>query len=164
MAGHPHPMLLHKTALALPGYLESWVSVESRLKTFDQWPYDDLVGAECTSEKVIGLTGFKMTHGGDNPSAKCVCCEKEMEFEPEDFPHDEHIKHSPNCFYVVEGPDNSDSSMNVRRALKAIAWKGALNDNANLATMTEQVAETVDIARQRLAMLFTDVEKQILIE
>ncbi|KAI6170153.1 Baculoviral inhibition of apoptosis protein repeat domain-containing protein [Aphelenchoides besseyi] len=160
MAQHLYPMLLHKTALALPAYLESWVSVESRSKTFNQWPYDDFVGAECTSEK-LALTGFKMTHGGDNPSAKCVCCEKEMIFDPEDVPHDEHTKHSPNCFYVTEGPDDSNSEMNVRRALKAIAWKGALNEYADIATMTEQVSEAADNARQRLAMLFLDVEKQI---
>uniref|UniRef100_A0A0K0F1W6 Baculoviral IAP repeat-containing protein 2 n=1 Tax=Strongyloides venezuelensis TaxID=75913 RepID=A0A0K0F1W6_STRVS len=70
---------------------------KNRLKTFKEWPFDDLKGSRCTSLE-LAKAGFIMTMKEKSiPSAKCMCCLKDLMWEKDDKPLNEHLRKMPSC-------------------------------------------------------------------
>ena len=84
------------TTLATIVFDETLGLPENRLATFKRWKFNK---GQCNS-KALSEAGFVQT-GKD--SARCVYCLKDMQWEKEDNPKEEHEKHCPNCPFVKIG-------------------------------------------------------------
>ncbi|CAD5232493.1 unnamed protein product [Bursaphelenchus xylophilus] len=76
-------------------HLRDWLKLENRLNTFVDWPYDDVQGAVCTSEK-LALSGFMMT-SSEQFCAKCILCDLELCLAKSNPPSERHLAYRPNC-------------------------------------------------------------------
>uniref|UniRef100_A0A0K0D1K6 Baculoviral IAP repeat-containing protein 5 n=1 Tax=Angiostrongylus cantonensis TaxID=6313 RepID=A0A0K0D1K6_ANGCA len=79
-----------------------------RKETFRIWPFDKK-NARCSSD-ALARAGFVYTGTRREPAvAKCVFCFKELIFEKEDDPWEEHRSHSKNCCFVeLNKPNEKD--------------------------------------------------------
>ncbi|EFO99784.1 hypothetical protein GCK72_019455 [Caenorhabditis remanei] len=73
-----------------------FIFFKDRLATFKNYEYDDDQTATCTS-KTLARAGFVWTGG---ISAICPFCLKELEFDPDDDPWEEHKKRGNDCDFV----------------------------------------------------------------
>ncbi|VDL73141.1 unnamed protein product [Nippostrongylus brasiliensis] len=73
-----------------------------RKATFKNWCFDK-VRSPCTSE-ALAKAGFVYSGNRYEPAnAKCVFCLKEMIFEEQDDPWEEHQSHTKGCAFVELG-------------------------------------------------------------
>ena len=75
---------------------ESLVTTDGRMKTFKRWRFNK---SEC-SQSALAEAGF--IHTGKD-TAKCVFCFKELEWERNDIPSEEHARKQPECPFVRLG-------------------------------------------------------------
>uniref|UniRef100_A0A1I7UAR7 Inhibitor of apoptosis-like protein n=1 Tax=Caenorhabditis tropicalis TaxID=1561998 RepID=A0A1I7UAR7_9PELO len=76
-----------------------FVFYKDRLATYKNFSLDEVPDATCTS-KTLARAGFVCT---GEESAKCPFCLKELDFEAEDDPWDEHKKRGSDCEFVRIG-------------------------------------------------------------
>ncbi|KAF1751524.1 hypothetical protein GCK72_018078 [Caenorhabditis remanei] len=76
-----------------------FIFYKDRLGTFKNYIYDDYSNATCTS-KTLARAGFVWT--GDE-SAMCPFCLKDLSFDPDDDPWEEHKKRGSECEFVQLG-------------------------------------------------------------
>ncbi|XP_023022301.2 death-associated inhibitor of apoptosis 2 [Leptinotarsa decemlineata] len=104
------------------------VSAALRLATFDNWPIPLIV----TPERLANA-GFYYLKEGDN--TKCAFCKGVVRaWEPGDDPDLEHVRHFPNCQFVInviaprltnaDGSNNSVTSRNVKDSFANITLVG----------------------------------------
>ncbi|CAD6196097.1 unnamed protein product [Caenorhabditis auriculariae] len=95
---------------------------KERLKTYNRFIFDKKPGARCTSAK-LAEAGFRFTGSKKEPSlAQCCFCEKEMHFEIEDDPWQEHIDHTKNCPFVkLNKLDENEWTLQDALALVSVA-------------------------------------------
>ncbi|KAF8382093.1 bir-2, partial [Pristionchus pacificus] len=87
-----------------------------------KWCYDKDPEAVCTGEKLADA-GFHYTGNRDDPSAAtCAFCLKEMIFDPTDDPWEEHVSHSPDCFFVRFN-EQDENRLTMEQFLKLIAFR-----------------------------------------
>ena len=88
-----------------------FIFFKDRLATFKNYEYDDDQTATCTSKTVfffrnkqIVITRFQLARAGfvwtGGISAICPFCLKELEFDPDDDPWEEHKKRGNDCDFV----------------------------------------------------------------
>ncbi|CAJ0956692.1 unnamed protein product, partial [Mesorhabditis belari] len=126
-----------------PALLNS-LFAKDRLKTFENFVYDDQKDAYCNSKK-LAAAGFRFCGDVGEPDALCPFCSKEMSFDPEDDPWDEHKKHCPKCPFVVVN-ELDEAKWTVDNLLLLIA---ALQTNEKKAAVTK--------LSDQLATMFNDV-------
>uniref|UniRef100_A0A0K0E8C1 Baculoviral IAP repeat-containing protein 2 n=1 Tax=Strongyloides stercoralis TaxID=6248 RepID=A0A0K0E8C1_STRER len=106
----------------------------NRLKTFTNWPFDDIDGAECTSLE-LAKAGFYMTSNDNSaPSTQCVCCLKELTWDEGDIPLEEHLRKMPHCQIAKVISEKKEIDMTVRDAVSILAMREvsiAVNDQLN---------------------------------
>ncbi|CAI5453302.1 unnamed protein product [Caenorhabditis angaria] len=83
-----------------PALQAKYLFHHDRALTFKKFPFDSMKTATCTSA-ALAAAGFYCTATKEAPtSAKCPFCLKELEFDPEDDPWEEHLKRGQNCEFV----------------------------------------------------------------
>uniref|UniRef100_A0A0N5C7Q9 Baculoviral IAP repeat-containing protein 5 n=1 Tax=Strongyloides papillosus TaxID=174720 RepID=A0A0N5C7Q9_STREA len=96
MLGRPLSSLANLRSFTDPEVTDLLLTV-NRLKTFRGWPFDNANGSKCTSFE-LAKAGFFMTMVEESaPSAQCVCCLKDLQWEEEDIPLEEHLRKMPHC-------------------------------------------------------------------
>ncbi|XP_012263094.2 baculoviral IAP repeat-containing protein 5-like [Athalia rosae] len=77
----------------------------NRLASFDNWPFQS--DCTCTPER-MAAAGFVLIGDKDEPDlVGCFICGKQLdEWDSNDNPWSEHVKHVPSCAYVELGKQN----------------------------------------------------------
>uniref|UniRef100_A0A0N5B9H2 Baculoviral IAP repeat-containing protein 5 n=1 Tax=Strongyloides papillosus TaxID=174720 RepID=A0A0N5B9H2_STREA len=97
----------------------------NRLKTFKGWPFDTVKGAKCNSLE-LAKAGFFMTMTDESaPSAKCVCCLKDLQWEEDDIPLEEHLRRMPHCVLAQQVSKKKEANMTVSEALYILSMREA---------------------------------------
>ncbi|GMT08897.1 hypothetical protein PFISCL1PPCAC_194, partial [Pristionchus fissidentatus] len=97
---------------------------EQRKASFDRasWCYDKQKNAICTSDK-LAAAGFHYTGTKADPSAAaCAFCLKEMLFDDTDDPWEEHVSHSPSCFFVRLN-QHDEKQLTMQQFLQLVAYR-----------------------------------------
>uniref|UniRef100_A0A0N5BNW5 Baculoviral IAP repeat-containing protein 2 n=1 Tax=Strongyloides papillosus TaxID=174720 RepID=A0A0N5BNW5_STREA len=95
----------------------------NRLKTFNGWPFDTVKGAKCTSFE-LAKAGFCMSAVDEGIfSAKCMCCLKDLQWEEDDIPLEEHLRRMPYCALANQISKKKEIDMNVREALYILSMR-----------------------------------------
>ncbi|XP_063381252.1 baculoviral IAP repeat-containing protein 5-like [Cydia fagiglandana] len=82
---------------------KSLCSVDERVKTFKNWPFND---KNTCNVRNMAEAGFYSVATGDDDAdaAKCFLCGKELDgWEPNDDPWSEHKSHAPKCAFAQLG-------------------------------------------------------------
>uniref|UniRef100_A0A0K0EI85 Baculoviral IAP repeat-containing protein 2 n=1 Tax=Strongyloides stercoralis TaxID=6248 RepID=A0A0K0EI85_STRER len=95
----------------------------NRLKTFKSWPFDNVKNAKCTSYE-LAKSGFYMTSNEENaPSAKCMCCLKDLTWEEEDIPLNEHLRIMPHCRLAKIISEKKEIDMTVKDTIGILSMR-----------------------------------------
>ncbi|CEF65038.1 Baculoviral inhibition of apoptosis protein repeat domain-containing protein [Strongyloides ratti] len=95
----------------------------NRLKTFKEWPFDNISSAKCTSIE-LAIAGFYMTSNEENaPLAKCICCLKELTWEEDDIPLHEHLRKMPHCRLAEIISEKKEKDMTIRDILSILTMR-----------------------------------------
>lgn len=88
-------------------------SVDERLKTFTNWPFDDK--NKCNVRNMAEAGFYSVSTGDDDAdAAKCFLCGKELDgWEASDDPWAEHKSHAPKCAFVQLGKKEDDLLVNL---------------------------------------------------
>uniref|UniRef100_A0A0N4ZT53 Saposin B-type domain-containing protein n=1 Tax=Parastrongyloides trichosuri TaxID=131310 RepID=A0A0N4ZT53_PARTI len=117
------------------------ILLHSRLKTFNNWPFDKIEGSKCNSYE-LAKTGFVMTSNDISaPSARCICCLKHLMWEAEDVPQDEHIRIMPFCALANILAKKKEVNMTVRDVMHILAMREVTNG------ITSQLNRDVEMIR-----------------
>ncbi|XP_046751250.1 baculoviral IAP repeat-containing protein 5-like [Diprion similis] len=75
---------------------------KNRLESFENWPFQS--NCVCTPER-MAAAGFVLIGGRNDPDlVECFVCSKQLdEWDSEDDPWNEHLKHMPSCPYIKIG-------------------------------------------------------------
>nr|XP_003699803.1 PREDICTED: baculoviral IAP repeat-containing protein 5 [Megachile rotundata] len=80
----------------------------SRLKTFEDWPFQS-IDEPCNPEQMASA-GFVFIGNKEEPDlAECFICSKQLDgWNSDDDPWNEHLKHQPECPFIKLGkPDEA---------------------------------------------------------
>ncbi|XP_074647862.1 baculoviral IAP repeat-containing protein 5-like [Tubulanus polymorphus] len=115
-------------------------SLESRLETFNDWPFAS--DCLCTPEK-MAEAGFVHCPSNEEPDlAKCYICLKELDgWEPTDDPWKEHLSHSAGCLFVQFGKKKHTLA-------EVIKLESARRQNMIMKVMKEKVKELEEYAKE----------------
>uniref|UniRef100_A0A0N4ZQL9 Baculoviral IAP repeat-containing protein 6 n=1 Tax=Parastrongyloides trichosuri TaxID=131310 RepID=A0A0N4ZQL9_PARTI len=95
----------------------------NRLKTFVGWPFDKSDKSSCNSLE-LAKAGFIMTSNDDAaPSASCVCCFKDLLWEEEDIPKNEHLVKMPHCAFAKMVAEKNELEFTVQDILKILMMR-----------------------------------------
>lgn len=83
-------------------------SVEERIKTFKNWPFNDK--HKCNVRNMAEAGFYSVATGVDDAdAAKCFLCGKELDgWEADDDPWAEHKSHAMKCAFVQLGKREDD--------------------------------------------------------
>ncbi|XP_047995398.1 baculoviral IAP repeat-containing protein 5 [Leguminivora glycinivorella] len=86
----------------------SLFSVDERVKTFKNWPFNDK--NRCNVRNMAEAGFYSVATGDDDAdAAKCFLCGKELDgWEPEDDPWSEHKSHASKCAFVQLGKNEDE--------------------------------------------------------
>ncbi|VDM64438.1 unnamed protein product [Angiostrongylus costaricensis] len=119
-----------------------------RKETFKDWCFDK-ENARCSSDAVslnfiaqvrfqLARAGFVYTGTRREPAvAKCVFCFKELIFEKEDDPWEEHRSHAKNCCFVELNKLN-EKDWTVRDFMSLVSGRIAASQRQSILEFAEQ--------------------------
>uniref|UniRef100_A0AC35TZ48 Baculoviral IAP repeat-containing protein 5 n=1 Tax=Rhabditophanes sp. KR3021 TaxID=114890 RepID=A0AC35TZ48_9BILA len=99
------------------------LAAKKRLISFEDWPYDKNQANKCTSY-ALAINGFKMTSNDEGaPSAMCICCQKDLIWEPNDDAKAEHLRSSPNCALALILNGKTEADLTLRDSLTIVVMR-----------------------------------------
>uniref|UniRef100_A0A0K0G0P1 Baculoviral IAP repeat-containing protein 6 (inferred by orthology to a human protein) n=1 Tax=Strongyloides venezuelensis TaxID=75913 RepID=A0A0K0G0P1_STRVS len=122
MLGKPLSNLADLRSFTDPEVTDLLLTV-NRLRTFKGWPFDNANGSKCTSLE-LAKAGFFMTMQDEcTPSAQCVCCLKDLQWEEEDIPLEEHLRKMPHCVLAQLVSKKKEVDMTVGEVMRILSMR-----------------------------------------